>query len=97
MATVKFTHEEIEDLARKVGALGPFFSKKERALLLAIFAAAAEKVTSSAKIGEFPGSEPSADSATLENLQEQLLKAYIPGNAPPHGISAKIIGDVQGP
>jgi len=97
MATVTFTHEEIEDLTRKVGALGPFFSKKERALLLAIFAAAAEQVTRSETLGVFPGSEPSADNVTLENLQEQLLNAYIPGNAPPHGITAKIIGAVAGP
>jgi hypothetical protein len=44
MATVDFNHKEIQDLARKVGTLEPFFSEKEHALLLSIFAAAVDQI-----------------------------------------------------
>lgn len=98
MANLTFTLKEIEDLAHKVSALDQFLSKKERELLLAIFASAAEQVTrNKAGRGVFPAPQQGAGSATLEDLQQQLLKAYIPGNEPPHGINAKIIGDVSGP
>jgi hypothetical protein len=98
MANLTFSPKEIEDLVRKVSALDQFLSKKERELLLAIFASAAERVTrNKAGRGVFPASGQGADSATLEDLQQQLLNAYIAGNEPPHGIAAKITGDTSGP
>lgn len=99
MANLTFSPKEIEDLARKVSALDMFLSKKERELLLAIFASAAERVTrTKAGRGVFPAPEQGADSATLADLRQQLLNAYFSGNEPPpHGITAKITGDTSGP
>ena len=104
MANLTFSRKEIEDLATKVSVLKPFFSEKERELLVAIFASAAEHVTrSDTGDGVFPPTqvpppEPGADSTTLEDLQQQLLNAYFSGNEPPpHGITAKITGDTLGP
>ena len=97
MANLTFTLKEIKDLAHKVSALDQFLSKKERELLLAIFASAAESVTrNKAGRGVFPAPEQGADKTTLEDLQQELLNAYIAGNEPPHGIAAKITGDTTG-
>ena len=103
MADLKFSRKEIEDLARKVSTLEPFFSEKERALLLAIFASAAEHITVSKPgrgalpIANVLAQELGADRTTLEDLQRQLLNAYIPGNEPPPGIAAKITGVIPPP
>jgi hypothetical protein len=100
MADLAFETKEIVSLARKVSALYPFLSEKERQLLLAIFASAAESATQVQKdhgkfeLPKVKGQTPEAkiDEITLELLQEQLLNAYTPGKAPPNGISEKIAG-----
>ncbi len=101
---VKFTHKELLDLARKVGALHPFLSDKECEMLMAIFAASVGHVdvakpgrgtlpSSTAKVDDaleaaLAGKEPS-----LSELQRQLLRAYVPGGQErPGGLSAKIAG-----
>ena len=91
MADVGFNRKEIEDLARKLSTLQPFLSEKERALLLAIFAAAVSsaKVSSTGKEA-LEGAPPEAITAnilgagtdkpaTLADLQQQLSNAYTPG------------------
>lgn len=92
MAELEFTQGDIEALTRKLATLEPFFSNQERALLLAIFAAAAERAESySAHGGILPqaaspgqAAGPGAGTgqpASLPLLQQQLLCAYIPGNS----------------
>lgn len=92
MAELEFTQDDIKALTRKLATLEPFFSDHERNLLLAIFAAAAERAESySAHGGILPQAEspgqaagPGAGTgqpASLPLLQQQLLCAYIPGNS----------------
>jgi hypothetical protein len=100
MATVDFTHKEIQDLARKVGTLEPFFTEKEHALLLSIFAAVVGQikvpdpdhgVLPLAKIDTQAGGAGGAQQ-TLTDLKGQLLTAFYPGSTPRGGITAKITG-----
>ena len=104
MADVKFTHKELLDLARKVGALHPFLSDKETEMLMAIFASAVEHVdVAKAGRGTLPSTTATLDAALdaalagkepgLAELQRQLLHAYVPGGKEgPGGLSAKIAG-----
>lgn len=104
MTDVQFSRKELEDLARKVAALHPFLSSKERLLLLAIFASAEHHVTVARyDHGEFasvydPGQAVEEDEGTtLGDLMQHLLNSYIPGNTqpetgPPQGLAAKVTG-----
>ena len=104
MADVKFTHKELLDLARKVGALHPFLSDKETEMLMAIFASAVEHVdVAKPGRGTLPSTTATLDAALdaalvgkepgLAELQRQLLHAYVPGGKEgPGGLSAKIAG-----
>jgi hypothetical protein len=93
MADLEFTRQEIEDLTRKLSTLESIFSEQERALLLAIFAAAADRATQTdldvstlpeASSDQAPGvgAETGTDEqATPADFQQQLLNAYTPGNS----------------
>jgi hypothetical protein len=76
MAELEFTRREIEDLAGKLASPQSQFSERERALLLAIFTAAGGQVRPRHPEGS-GRAEP-----TLANLREELVKAFIPGDAP---------------
>lgn len=89
MANLEFSQQDIEDLARKLSTLQPFLSDQERALLLAIFAAAAGSAKPSGLSGAtlpkagIVGQAAEAGTAapvTAADLQRQLLGAYVPGN-----------------
>jgi hypothetical protein len=75
MAELEFTRRQVEDLARKLDSPESQLSERERALLLAIFSAASIQVRPS-------GAEGSGRTeATLANLREELVNAFIPGDA----------------
>jgi hypothetical protein len=106
MTGVQFTLQDIEDLDQKLSTLQPFLSDKERNLLVAIFAAAVDRIeVSTTDQGTLQGELPTPSLAqtlyartdwqqTLADLQQQLLNAYIPeGDASPvdeGGMKAKI-------
>lgn len=93
MADLEFTEQNIQDLTRKLATLDAFFSDTERGLLLAIFAAAAERakpygsqhggtLPQATSLGLAPGQGAgTGQQANLPRLQQQLLCAYIPGNS----------------
>lgn len=91
MADLEFNRQEIEDLTRKLSTLESIFSEQERALLLAIFAAAADRATQTdldvatlpeASPDQAPGAGAGTDEqATPADFQQQLLNAYTPGNS----------------
>lgn len=93
MAGLYFSREEIRALAGKVGRISDQLSPQERALLVAIFAAAAASAEPAApghdpslRIPEVLGEEGEQGSgddeqAELGDLQAQLLTAYIPGTS----------------
>lgn len=91
MANLEFTSQAITDLAQKLSTVAPSLNDQELALLLAIFAAAAERAESfnppdlGASLPEAAIRGPAAGAAiaapvTAETLQQQLIGAYIPGN-----------------
>jgi hypothetical protein len=88
MADLEFNPQDITDLADKISTLQ--FTEQQRLLLLAIFAAAANRTEVSGGggtatlpmpelWGEIAGSGVGQDAA-LGGLREQLLNAYVPGN-----------------
>jgi hypothetical protein len=91
MANAAFSQKEIEDLARKLKTLEPFLNEKERALLLAIFAAAIDRAQGPAAVVEVARAAPPAairiqereaaaeSQATLADLLQQLGNAFTPG------------------
>ena len=76
MAELEFTRREIEDLARKLASPQSQLSEREQALLLAIFSAAGRQARP-----RYPEGSGRAE-LTLANLREELVKAFIPGDAP---------------
>jgi hypothetical protein len=91
VANVEFTSQAITDLAQKLSTVAPSLNDQELALLLAIFAAAAERAKSfnppdlGATLPEAAIRGPAAGTAitapvTAQILQQQLLGAYVPGN-----------------
>jgi hypothetical protein len=89
VANLEFSPQDIENLAQKLGRLQPSLSQQEHMLLLAIFAAAADRAvvsdaagTATLPVPEIWGQVPGAGGkqATLGDLQEQLINAYVPGN-----------------
>jgi hypothetical protein len=91
MADLEFNRQDIESLTQKLAQLWPILSPTERALLLAIFGAAAgnanppganQPATLPAASNSAPPLAAGADyKATLANYQQQLLTAYTPGNS----------------
>jgi hypothetical protein len=91
MANLEFNKQDIQNLAQKLATLWDKFSPQERALLLAIFANAAGKVSPPGpqQPATLPAASDSAQAlaadagyqATLANYQQQLLTAYIAGNS----------------
>jgi hypothetical protein len=102
MADLQFSQQEIEDLAQKLSRIQPSLSERESTLLLAIFAAAADRAKRSDSGGgaTLPGFEirnppPAAGTGqqvTLTGLQQQLLNAYIPGNDFNFASEPKVVG-----
>jgi hypothetical protein len=99
MADVKFKLKDIEALAAKLSALEQFLTRKDRDLLVAIFAAAAGRIEVSDPAGRTGGTLPATQTKQsqepgpgpgpggqdpLSVLQQQLLNSYIPGEAPNH-------------
>jgi hypothetical protein len=91
MADLEFSREDIEGLTQKLASLWPDFSAQERALLLAIFGAAAGNANppgqdqpatlSVASNSAQPLPAGAGYEETLTNYQQQLLTAYTPGNS----------------
>jgi len=86
MASVTFTKEEIDRLTDKLGSVASALTEPEWELLLAIFAAAADKVTASqnphsAALPGVPSENPGE--STARQLRDQLLRSYSPGRTPP--------------
>jgi hypothetical protein len=89
MADLEFNRDDIVSLIEKVSSLQPHFSTQELQLLMSIFALAAEHTvpTDTPQVAMLPeatapgqqagGTEP----ATVDELQQQLLQAYIPGSS----------------
>jgi hypothetical protein len=70
MSVLRFNRAEIEGLAQKLASPQVGLAEHERLLLLAIFAAARNRVRSIEDSGEV--------GITLTDLREQLLNAFIP-------------------
>lgn len=91
MANLEFNRQDIENLAQRLASLWDQFSPQERALLRAIFANAAGKVSppGPGQPATLPAATDSAQAlaaganyaATLAHYQQQLLTAYIAGNS----------------
>ena len=91
MADLEFNRDDVVSLIRKLSTLESIFSEQERALLLAIFAAAADRAKQTspseatlpgASVDQAPGTGAGTDEQpTLADLQQQLLSAYTPGNS----------------
>jgi hypothetical protein len=79
---VEFTHREIADLADKISEAAHVLTDKERVLLLAIFAIAADQaqlVDPEQGIVELPAARIDDPEVTRGELKLQLLRAYTPG------------------
>jgi hypothetical protein len=75
MPSFEFSRQEGENLAQKLASFHAELSEREWALLLAVFSAARDNVEVVA-LAAGPGpTEP-----TLEDLREQIINAFIPGN-----------------
>jgi hypothetical protein len=87
MADLVFNQNEINSLCAKVSTLQPQLSDPERALLLAIFAAAAERARpigpkNEAALPLAVGSTQAPDAQpNAASLQQQLLNSYVAGNS----------------
>jgi len=85
MAELEFSRREVEELARKLDSPQLQLSERERVLLLAVFSVASNQVRHS-------DTESSGRTeATLANLREELVNAFIPGDASDFIISGHII------
>lgn len=80
---VPFNRRNIDALTLQLGKFATEFTPKERELLLAIFAAAADHVDISADgyMGTFSGVQPSGG-RTAADFCKELREAYMPGKAP---------------
>jgi hypothetical protein len=99
MAEVAFNRVQIDELTLKLGRFAKAqLDETEWELLLAIFAAAADKLLPSQnkESGTLPGVEIEGNAEPVQNpkesdaveLREQLLRAYIPGRQPPGNLSS---------
>jgi hypothetical protein len=96
MTEITYSRTEIDNLTRKLGEFAKAkLEDPEWALLLAIFAAAADRVVVSEDThsGTFPGVQisgtveiiESPGESDAEKLRDQLLRAHTPGKVPPRG------------
>jgi len=93
MPELQFNRKDIEDLTRKVGTLEPYLSDEERALLLAIFAAASTHAAPRTRAATLPTAEtehPTGGAGipreeSFGDLQRKLLDAYVAGTDPTQG------------
>jgi hypothetical protein len=92
MADLEFSRDDIVSLIEKISTLLPDFNDQELQLLTSIFALAAEYVTPAgeptavapeAVLPEAvaPGQQAGDGPATVDELKQQLLQAYIPGSS----------------
>jgi hypothetical protein len=91
MADLEFSRQDIEGLAQELAKVYGDLSQPQRALLLAIFAAAARSAKppgqsqpATLPAASSPGPPLAAgadDDATMAYFQQQLLNAYTPGNS----------------
>jgi hypothetical protein len=101
MRDLEFSEADIENLAGKLSAIEHRLTDHERDLLLAIFAAAADRARPAgqhrpatlraAQISARPETD-AENQVTSEELRDQLLKAYAPGNDFVFVTSRKISG-----
>ena len=85
MGELEFSRGEVEDLAQKLTSPDLQLSTQEQALLLAIFSAASNQVRSS------DAPPPVTGEPTLANLHEELINAFIPGDATEFIIDAPLL------
>jgi hypothetical protein len=88
MAGLKFSRNEIEQLAQKLSSPESRLTRRERRLLLAIFSAASAHVTSRHR-AESPSY---AASPPLAELKDQIVTAFIPGQDDQFDIGIPRIG-----
>jgi hypothetical protein len=88
MADLEFSRDDIVSLIEKISTLQPDFSDQELQLLTSIFALAAEHVMPAGELqtatlpeAVAPGQQAGVGPATVDELQQQLLQAYIPGSS----------------
>ncbi len=82
MEFIEFTRGEIADLATKISEVAHELTEQERQLLLAVFAAAADRaqaVDVTRNLAELPAARFNPPEVTGEDLKQQLLGAYTPG------------------
>ncbi len=90
MDDLEFQLHDITSLAQKLSTIQQSLTQQEHMLLLAIFAAAADRAvvsdplagTATLPVPEIQGEAAGGGGlqATLGDLQQQLLNAYVPGN-----------------
>jgi hypothetical protein len=100
MADLQFSWKDVNELTRRLSSVAHELSEAEWALLLAIFATAADRVESGPDkaIGTLPAAEISDGPQQIESprrqnsadLRDQLLHAYIPGPPPSVPLAIKI-------
>jgi hypothetical protein len=89
MAELEFTRQDIVSLIEKVSTLQPHFSAQELRLLMSIFGLAAQHAVPADELetailpeAAAPGQQTEGSGpATVDELQQQLLQAYIPGSS----------------
>lgn len=87
MADLEFSRDDIVSLIEKISTLLPDFNDQELQLLTSIFALAAEHVTPAGEPTAVPpeavapGQQAGDGPATVDELKQQLLQAYIPGSS----------------
>jgi hypothetical protein len=100
MPDITFDWHQVKRLTNALGRFSTELDREEWALLLAIFAAAADKIDPSpdGKSGTLPAAQIRGNGETVEDpresdaveLREQLLDAYTPGKSPPQGFSDNV-------
>lgn len=102
MDDLPFTLEDITSLTLKLSKVQPQLTEQEYKLLMAIFAAAAARVAGTTTVtlpqAEFVGQAagtalPDVTQLTADDLQQQLLTAYIPGNYFQGRAAASTVGE----
>jgi hypothetical protein len=89
MADIEFSRDDIVSLTAKISTLQPDLSDQERQLLMSIFALAAEHTRPAGGPRQVTLQEPTEPdepaivdgSATVDELQQQLLQAYTPDSS----------------
>lgn len=100
MADLQFSWEVVSELTERLSRVAHELSEEEWALLLAVFATAADRVESGpdktsgtlpeAEISERPRKIEDPSDENSEELREQLLHAYTPGPPPTVPIVFKV-------